>query len=264
MNRTARFMALAGASAGLLFCMCGCGWLSEKLQNKPREPQKPYVAMAGAENPIFMPDANKVDAVIVTVPRDGAVFLGSYRTEISDLSSQVRDRLADRVNKEVYIRADARAKYRTVEDVIDSLRPADVDEIGLLVFSKSADAQHSYLDLQSGSMGLYVLAPSASTSKQGSLMDPQPISTFMKGAIVVKILYEPTGTPAYKINQVDAQKAELLPRLTEIYKNRAERVLFIRGDDKLDFASVAEVIDFAKGAGVDHVAVLTPQMIAGH
>ncbi len=80
----------------------------------------------------------------------------------------------------------------------------------------------------------------------------------------VTILRGPTGAPVYKINQTDVQKAELLPRLTEMYKNRAERVLFIRADNDLYFAYVAEVIDIANGADVDHVAVLTPKMLAGH
>src|ERR1039458_2980237 len=49
--------------------------------------------------------------------------------------------------------------------------------------------------------------------------------------IVVQVLYRPGASPSYKINETDVQKSELLPRLTEIYSNRAERVMFVKGDE---------------------------------
>jgi len=58
-------------------------------------------------------------------------------------------------------------------------------------------------------------------------------------------------------------EVQLLPKLIGIYSNRAARVLYIQADDNLDFASVVEAIDAAKGADVDHVVLLTPQMLAG-
>src|ERR1035438_341316 len=54
--------------------------------------------------------------------------------------------------------------------------------------------------------------------------------------IVVQVLYRPGAAPNYKINETDVQKSELLPKLTEIYANRAERVMFVRGDDDVNFA----------------------------
>ena len=81
--------------------------------------------------------------------------------------------------------------------------------------------------------------------------------------IVVQVIYRPGGAPAYKINETDYAKAELLPRLTEIYANRAERVMFVRGDDDVNFAYVAEVIDIGKAANVDHIGLMTPKIMAG-
>jgi biopolymer transport protein ExbD len=49
--------------------------------------------------------------------------------------------------------------------------------------------------------------------------------------IVVQVIYRPGAAPAYKINETDVAKADLQPRLTEIYANRAERIMFVRGDD---------------------------------
>ena len=55
----------------------------------------------------------------------------------------------------------------------------------------------------------------------------------------------------------------MLPKLTEIYANRAERVMFVRGDDDLNFAYIAEVIDIGRAANVDHIGLMTPKIQAG-
>ncbi|MGD0860869.1 MAG: biopolymer transporter ExbD [Terracidiphilus sp.] len=81
--------------------------------------------------------------------------------------------------------------------------------------------------------------------------------------IVVQILYRPGGAPTYKINESEVDKRELLPKLTDIYANRAERVMFVRGDDNVDFRFVAEVIDIGKSANVDHIGLMTPKIMAG-
>jgi len=85
-------------------------------------------------NPITMPDADKEDAVIVAVTRDGQVFLspGLQKIDVNDLAPKVKDLLQGRASKMVYINADARAKYSTVEEVVDNLRAGSVDEVGLL------------------------------------------------------------------------------------------------------------------------------------
>jgi biopolymer transport protein TolR len=81
--------------------------------------------------------------------------------------------------------------------------------------------------------------------------------------IVVQVLHRPGAMPAYKINDTDVLKGELLPRLTEIYANRAERIMFVKGDDDLNFAYVAEVIDIGRAANVDHIGLMTPKIMAG-
>ena len=81
--------------------------------------------------------------------------------------------------------------------------------------------------------------------------------------IVVQVLYRPGQTPAYKINEDDVAYQDLLPRLTAIYENRAERIMFIKGDDNVDFEYIANVLDIGKEAGVDHVGLLTPKIQAG-
>jgi biopolymer transport protein ExbD len=81
--------------------------------------------------------------------------------------------------------------------------------------------------------------------------------------IVVQVLYKPGASPDYKINETPVQKSELQAKLTDIYANRAERVMFVRGDDDIDFRYVAEVIDIGKAANVDHIGLMTPKILAG-
>ena len=81
--------------------------------------------------------------------------------------------------------------------------------------------------------------------------------------IVVQVLYRPGASPNYKINETDVQKVELKPKLDQIYANRAEKVMFVRGDDDVNFAYIAEVIDIGRSVGVDHIGLMTPKIMAG-
>jgi biopolymer transport protein ExbD/biopolymer transport protein TolR len=92
------------------------------------------VEMVKAKNPIAMKDADKEDAVLIAVTRDGKVVLSPGNSQLlpSDLPNKVKDLLTNRLEKTVYIKSDMRAKYELVEDVIDNLRAAGVDQLGLL------------------------------------------------------------------------------------------------------------------------------------
>lgn len=83
-------------------------------------------------NPIAMQDADKEDAVLVAVSRDGRVYLGSDQLPAADLPAKVRDMLTGRLNKTVYVKCDQRSRYEVVVEVVDNLRAAGVDNIGLL------------------------------------------------------------------------------------------------------------------------------------
>jgi biopolymer transport protein ExbD len=65
------------------------------------------------------------------------------------------------------------------------------------------------------------------------------------------------------INTEPTDENKLGPRLEEIFKTRAERLIFVKGDPDLEFQDVAKVIDIAKGVGIDKVGLMTPQMEAG-
>ena len=90
------------------------------------------VDLAKVNNPSQMPDADKEDALIVAVMRDGQVFFGNDKIAPDMLAQRVKDRIANRADKRVYIRADARARYGSVVEVVDNVRSAGVDQLGLL------------------------------------------------------------------------------------------------------------------------------------
>ena len=81
--------------------------------------------------------------------------------------------------------------------------------------------------------------------------------------IVVQVLSNGGGAPAYKINEDSFAKSALEPKLEEIFASRSEKVMFVKGDKDLDFQNVAEVIDYGHQAGVDNIGLITPRVEAG-
>ena len=92
------------------------------------------VDLAKTHNPIAMQAADKEDAVLIAITRDGKIFMspGNSQMKAEELPGKVKDLLTNKLDKTVYIKSDARARYERVTDVIDNLRAAGVDQIGLL------------------------------------------------------------------------------------------------------------------------------------
>ena len=90
------------------------------------------VDMVRTRNPISMEEADKEDALVVAITRDGKVFLGRGIVQPEELGLQVEDAVSNKLDKTVYIKADARARYEKVVEVINVLRAVGVDGLGLL------------------------------------------------------------------------------------------------------------------------------------
>jgi biopolymer transport protein TolR len=90
------------------------------------------VDLAMTNNAREMKDADKDDAIVVAVTRDGTIFLSNNKTPKDDLTNQIKDKLTNRLDKTVYVKSDARAKYGDVVAVVDEIRSAGVDSLGLL------------------------------------------------------------------------------------------------------------------------------------
>jgi biopolymer transport protein ExbD len=90
------------------------------------------VDLAKTKNPVAMEDADKEDAVLVAVERDGKIYFDTQQVSASELTAKVQDKLSSRTDKKIYIKADGRAHYGAVVEVVDDVRAAGVDQVGLL------------------------------------------------------------------------------------------------------------------------------------
>ena len=105
----------------------------------PLAEQKVNVNLAQTESAVAMDNASKQDAVVVAVTRDSKVYLGQDQVTMDTLGSKVADLLQNKMDKTVYFRADARALYGTVEDAIDVVRTAGMQDVGLLTENKQGN-----------------------------------------------------------------------------------------------------------------------------
>jgi biopolymer transport protein ExbD/biopolymer transport protein TolR len=90
------------------------------------------VDLASVNDPRDMKDADKDDAIVVAVTRDGSLFLGNSKIKKEEITGQIKDQIANKLDKTVYVKSDARAKYGDVVAVVDEIRSAGVDSLGLL------------------------------------------------------------------------------------------------------------------------------------
>jgi biopolymer transport protein ExbD/biopolymer transport protein TolR len=90
------------------------------------------VTLPKTDNPIPMKAADKSDAIVVAITKDGKVFLNVDQVSADQLAPKVKDLLSGRTDKTVFVKSDARAKYQAVLDVVQNLQAAGVDQLGLL------------------------------------------------------------------------------------------------------------------------------------
>jgi biopolymer transport protein TolR len=99
--------------------------------------------------------------------------------------------------------------------------------------------------------GLDAIAPQPPKNPQQQ--EPNP------DTVVIQIAKD----KSMKINEEPTDLTRLGPRLEEVFKTRAERVIFVKADEDLDFQTVAQAIDIAKGAQIDKIGLMTPKLEAG-
>jgi len=108
-----------------------------------------------------------------------------------------------------------------------------------------------------------VITPLTPKGLEAIVPQPAPPDQKQTEADQRTIVVDIAKDKSMKINQEPTDLNKLGPRLEEIFKTRAERVIFVKGDNDLEFETVAKVIDIAKGVGIDKVGLMTPEMEAG-
>ena len=97
------------------------------------------VDLAMTDNPVAMEDADREDAIIVAVSRDGRVYIGSTRVALENLTSDLNDLLGMNTDQTIYLKSDSRARYEGVVEVVDAIRATGADEVGLLTEKRGGE-----------------------------------------------------------------------------------------------------------------------------
>jgi biopolymer transport protein TolR len=105
-----------------------------------------------------------------------------------------------------------------------------------------------------------VIVPAVPKGESALLPHPAKSSGGVDNAVVLELLEQNDGKTGFRINQHDVSREDLPAQLAAIYANRAERVLFVRGDDGLSFTQVADAIDIGHAAGADRVGLITSKV----
>ena len=97
------------------------------------------VDMARAKNWENMPAAERDDAVVLAITRDGRYYLGNNEIALDTITSTVQDKMSNKLDKTVYVRGDENAKYSDVKKVVDAVRDAGIDNVGLLTLKDESN-----------------------------------------------------------------------------------------------------------------------------
>lgn len=201
------------------------------------------VELPASTNSVALTSADRADAVMLSVTRDGQLCLGLNRVDLTTLADRLKDLLVNRIDKTVFLNADARASYRMIALAFNRIRAAGADVCDLRT-SVGQSQEHS----NATPTGLEVLLPS-----------PNSPHTSLDGIpIVVRVLQGASGV-RWKINREDVSNLhELTAHLQSILRTRADRVVFVKADESLMFRDLVEAIDAIYASSADRVAMSIP------
>lgn len=195
------------------------------------------VELPVTSNAVPIPEADREDALIVSVTDDGSVYFGVDPISPAALAEKVRDGLSNRTERKLYIKADARTPYANVVKVLDAIRTAGVEAANLLTAQRDSSGPGTLIPPK----GLEVL-----------IGPPLPAGS---EAIVVQVLNSEHQRPELRINNEPFQRATLESRLRQLLQNHSENVVHIQADATLPFAAVVDVIDVCRSTGAKVVVV---------
>jgi biopolymer transport protein ExbD len=193
------------------------------------------VELPVTRNAVPVPDADHQDSPIVSVMRDGRFYLGVDRVDQADVAKNIKERMANRANKDLYLKGDGRTAYADVLNVLVALRAAGVNAPILLT-------------AQTDSSDNGVIVP-----PKGLRVSTAPSST--KSPVVH---LQDSGSPFLLLGAERLSLADLQSTLEKQFHNQPAEVQ-LEADGTLPYAQVVRVIDACRSIGVD-VAVVTPAL----
>ena len=230
-------------------------------------PRGPEVQLPLSSNAIRFADADREDSVVLTFTRDGQLLFGDkIRIDPSMLVDRLKDLLANRVDKTVYVRADARARYRDAAYIFGRLRDAAVDDVGVLTLPRQPR------NGVCGTAGLEVLLPEPpsrggfegasqneySQFRVEALRSPAAVPAGIRpGDPIVMEVVRSSGGVEWKINRNSVSSLNAAgAQLISIFAQRQERVVFVMPEGDPVFNDVVDAVDAAVRAGVDKVGLV--------
>jgi biopolymer transport protein ExbD len=195
------------------------------------------VKMAGANNAQPMPEADYADAWIVTVTADGRVYFGVDAVTPASLRERIT-RTPHRRGQKLYIKADARASFASVQKALDAASIAEFESPVLLVGQPSP-------------------------ASPGTMVAPKGLEITMDGATnsgaksVVELNRTPGGSPTVRIDDQEVPFSALHDRLHQLAESKKDKTILFRADGRSAFGDVARVIDACQAAG-ESVVIAMP------
>lgn len=188
------------------------------------------VQMAVTNNATPMPEADKQDAWIVAVTATGQMYFGTEAVSPEQLSEEMKTHPRNR-NAKLYIKADARAPYATVQKTLHAAKEVMFDNAVLLTKQPEAPA-----------LGMMV-------PPKGFDVSLTPASE----AVVVQVSNSGQKVPELKVNSSAVSAANLQAALNQALQNRKQRLVIVKADPQLPFADVVHIIDAARSVGAEAV-----------
>jgi biopolymer transport protein ExbD len=194
------------------------------------------ITMVSASNAQPMPEADNGDAWIITVTADGQLYFG-----VDPLTpAALRERMIRTPRKRtqrLYIKADARASFASVQKALSAASSAEIESPVLLVTQHTSPKPGAMVAPE----GLEILIDGAANSGPKSVVEVNSVE----------------GSSTVKVDDQETPLADLHDRLNQLMQSRKERMVFLRADAHSKFADVARVIDACRAAGAS-VVVATP------
>ncbi len=186
------------------------------------------VDMAVTSNALPMPEADSGEAWIVTVSENGSLYFGTGPVTVDTLTEQMRIHPRNRQEK-LYIKADARAPFTSVERALEAAR-ADLFQSVVLLTSQPEPAIKGAIVPPNG---LEVLLDATSSAEP----------------VWVQLVNSGQAASTLKINHADVSSDALQDTLDRLLQNRSEKLVVVKADGIVPFAQVAHVIDISRSAG---------------
>jgi len=225
-------------SLQLLVLAVGMGVMPSATQSTPPMQKGISVELAAANNAEPLPEADKGNAVIVTVTEIGSVYLGTTQIKSDALATAIKDKLSDPQQK-IYLKVDARALYAQVENVLKAAQSARTYEFDLLTASPTATK------------------PQGIVPPNGIAVKTRPVGGLSPFEFaLVEVLYSEQGEPVLKIRDNQIAIKDLRSTLLQMFQKRPGGSVGVEADGKTSFADLVRVIDTCRSMGAKVTLVL--------